>query len=266
MYKEIIFALLSVFIWIQRSDSQTLYEVNSESFDNFSENYNYTYWKENWMTGGAPRNFVNHTNRFALDVDYTNLNVNSLLVGTFPNGRKNGFHALHDVLFPANYQGNLGYAILQNGSMLHEKSSSPTSTGYLDSQMAEFGVWRNTRFVSANHTGGAPVDPYFTGIEFSTWHNRLKMTYHVKPTSDISNGQLSFTFQVPAAYTEYSNSGMIHAFGLPSDQGFAIKAGETVDSIEVIGNQITIFSEQENMMMNESYEISLIFYAITNVP
>ena len=263
MYKEIIFALLSVFIWIQSSDSQTLYELNAESFDNFSENYNYTYWKENWMTGGAPRNFVNHTNRFALDVDYTNLNVNSLLVGTFPNGRKNGFHALHDVLFPANYQGNLGYAILQNGSMLYEKSSSPTSTGYLDSQMAEFGVWRNTRFVSANHTGGAPVDPYFTGIEFSTWHDRLKMTYHVKPTSDISNGQLSFTFQVPAAYTEYSNSGMIHAFGLPSDQGFAIKAGETVDSIEVIGNQFTIFSEQENMMMNESYEISLIFYAIT---
>ena len=65
MYKEIIFALISVFIWIQRSDSQTLYEVNAESFDNFSENYNYTYWKENWMTGGAPRNFVNHTNRFA---------------------------------------------------------------------------------------------------------------------------------------------------------------------------------------------------------
>ena len=59
--------------------------------------------------------------------------------------------------------------------------------------MAEYGTWQNRRMVSTNFTNSAPVDAYYTGVEFTNWHSRFRMTFHVKPTADINNGQLQFT-------------------------------------------------------------------------
>lgn len=256
--------VLFIFFISNIGQSQTmLNSINQASYDNFKDAYNYTYWVNNWMATSADRNFVNHTSSYAFDIDYTNLNVNNLLIDESPISRKEGFHALHTSVFPSNYQGAIGYSILQNGMLIHNKSTSPTSNGIKDSQMAEYGVWRNTRFVGTNFTDNAPVDPYFTGVEFSTWHNRFKLTFHVKPTVDIVNGQLRFTFTMPAAYTQYLTSGDIHAFGLPSNKGFAVKAGSTATLMAVNGNQISIFSTQQNLIANQSYEISLLFYALT---
>ena len=244
--------------------STTLDHITSASFDNYANNYNYTYWVESWKTNGVNRAFVNHTSKYALDIDFSNLTINSLLIDESPSSRSQGFSALHSTVVPHNYQGTIDYAILQNGAVLYAKSNSPTSTGNRDSQMAKYGVWQNTRFVSTNHTNSATVDPYFTGLEFSTWHDRLKLTYHVKPTSDILNGQLRLAIELPSIYTQYAASNNIHAFGLASDKGFAIKAGSTVDSIRVNGNQITIYSAQQDLQTNQSYEISLLFYAVTS--
>ena len=132
--------------------------------------------------------------------------------------------------------------------------------GNKDSQIAEYGVWRNTRFVSANHQNNAPLDPYFSGIEFSSWHDRLKLTYHIKPTADLIAGQLKFVLEIPAAYTQYYSNNDLHAYGLPNNKGFAIKAGEEVDSITVVGNQLTIYSEQKNLLNGTAHQISFLLY------
>ncbi len=265
MYCRILTFLCIAVICCTTVAAQTvLTRITSSSFDNYATNYNYTYWQENWKTSGADRSFVNHSSKYALNIDFSNLNIHSLRIDQSPIGRTAGFHALHASIFAANDQGTLDYAVLQQDSVVYPKSNNPTNMGNKDSQIAEFGVWRNTRFVSANHQNNAPLDPYFSGIEFSTWHDRLKLTYHIKPTADLVDGQLKFMLEIPAAYTQYySNNGM-HAFGLPNDKGFAIKAGTEVDSMTVVGNQLTIYSEQKDLLNGTSHQISLVLYAITN--
>ena len=90
------------------------------------------------------------------------------------------------------------------------------------------------------------------------------MTYHVRPTVDILNAKLQLSVEIPAAYTQYYTSNDIHAYALPSDKGFAIRAGDLVDSVAVSGNLISIYSSEQDLVMNQSYEISLVFYALTS--
>lgn len=265
MYCRVFPALVLVLLCYSSLFAQAvLTKINQATFDNYANNYNYTYWQQNWKTSGADRSFVNHSSKYALDIDFSNLTIQSLLIDESPTGRLAGFHALHSSLFATNEQGALDYAILLQDSVVYPKSNNPTNMGNKDSQIAEYGVWRNTRFVSANHQNNAPLDPYFSGIEFSSWHDRLKLTYHIKPTADLIAGQLKFVLEIPAAYTQYYSNNDLHAYGLPNNKGFAIKAGEEVDSITVVGNQLTIYSEQKNLLNGTAHQISFLLYAITD--
>lgn len=201
MYCRVFPALVLVLLCYSSLFAQAvLTKINQATFDNYANNYNYTYWQQNWKTSGADRSFVNHSSKYALDIDFSNLTIQSLLIDESPTGRLAGFHALHSSLFATNEQGALDYAILLQDSVVYPKSNNPTNMGNKDSQIAEYGVWRNTRFVSANHQNNAPLDPYFSGIEFSSWHDRLKLTYHIKPTADLIAGQLKFVLEIPAIF------------------------------------------------------------------
>lgn len=244
---------------------QTLNEVNPASYDNYRNTYNYTYWNDNWKTSVVDRSFTNHTNNYAFNINFNDLSINSLLIDESPTKREEAFKAPNTIIFPNNYAGDINYAIVQNGVVvIHEKSSSPTSPGIKDSQMAEYGVWFNNRFVSTNLTNNPSIDPYFTGVEFATWHNRFKLTFHVKPTATIVNSQLRFSIDMPTEYSMILNSAGIYAFGLATDKGFAVKAGESAASLTVNGNTISVLSSFQDLLANESYEVSILFYAITD--
>ena len=255
---------ITLLFHISLSPSQTqLSTINQESLDNLASSYNYTYWNNNWKTTSNERGFSNHTSSYAFDIDYSNLSVNSLLIGQSPSNKQTAYKASHYTIFPHSYAGDIQYAILQDGTAIHEKSNNPTSFGGSDSQLGMFGVWYNNRFVSTNFTNSPAVDAYHTGIEFSTWHDRFKLSFHVKPTSDIANGQLELSFEMPNEYTELLNNGTIYGFGVSTDQGFAVKAGSHGESITVENNNIRVRSSMENLVANQSYQVSIIFYALT---
>lgn len=238
--------------------------INQASFNNYSNTYNYTHWDENWKTLIASRSFTNYTSSYALNIDYSSLSINSLLINDQPVDKEQALDQLNTDIFPQNYSGDISYAVLQNGNVIHQKSLFPTNLGKEDSQLAEYGTWSNTRFISTNFTNNLAKDDYFTGIEFTNWHDLMKVTFHLKPTATISNGQLRMTWEMPSEYAQYYNTGNIHAFALPSNKGFACKGGTKVSNLTVNGNEITIYSAQQNLIAGQSYEISLIFYAITD--
>ena len=222
------FTILAIILSVFTTSSQTiLNEINEASFNNYADTYNYTYWDDSWKSSiSHHRSFSNQTNDYALNIDFTDLSIQSLLITDATNAASLGFHALKSNIFTNNYSGNIDYSILQSGTATYEKASNPTNTGNKDSQMAEYGVWCNRRFVSGNLTNSAPIEPYFTGIEFTNWHNRFKMTFHIKPTTTIVNGQLKLAVEVPAEYLNYYNSGTLHAFGTDINKGFVVKKGE----------------------------------------
>nr|WKR37939.1 glycoside hydrolase [Wenyingzhuangia aestuarii] len=240
--------------------------VNQETFDNYTNTYNYTYLNNNWKSSVSEsenRSFTNHTSSYSLNINYDELSINSLLVNDSSLSKKEGFSQLNSEIFPTNYQGDINYAILQNGAIIYDKSNTPTGTDRKDSQMAEYGTWCNRRFVSVNFNGNPAMDTYYTGIDFSNWHNRFKITFHVKPTAEITNGQLQLSIDIPTEYNQYFSAGQLHAFAI-NDKGFVVKGGTLAESVAINGNTITVTTTQQNLLTDASYEVSILFYAITD--
>lgn len=260
------FTLLLFFLFIGVIQTQTIYdEIPAVAYDNFADCYNYTFWDDNFKTNiSDPRKFSIQTSSFSLNVNYDDLNIQSLNIHSDNQTASVAFAASKSTIFPTEYSGNIDFAILQNGLVIHEKSPTPTNFGNKDSQMAEYGTWLNRRFVSAEWTNGALVEPYFTGVEFTNWHNRLKMTLHVRPTVAIVNGQLQFSIEIPSVYSNQLNDGTIYAFANTEDAGFAVKGGTNVANVDLTGNTITVTTAAQDLVANTSYEVSIVLYAFKN--
>ncbi len=234
--------------------------------DNFAESYNYTFWDDSFLESiSDQRKFSIQASSFNMNINYDNLEIQSLDINDTNLSKEEAFAASKSAIFPNEYGGTIDYAIVQNDVAIHEKNlANPTDFGNKDSQVAEFGTWLNRRFVSTNLTNSAPVEKYFTGVEFTNWHNRMKLTFHVRPTADISNGQLQFSVEIPAVYSELYNSGDIYGFANGADKGFSIKEGITADELVVNGNTITVTTLPENLVAGKDYNVSIIVYAIEN--
>lgn len=255
--------LLCVFflIFSQLYTQTVLDEIPQEAYDNYADSYNYTFWDDNFKTNiFGDRKFSVQTNLFSLNVNYDKLNVQSLNINQNNLCPDQAFAESKADLFPIEYGGEIDFAVLQNGTIIHKKASNPTSFGNKDSQLAEYGTWLNRRFVSVYLDNNASFDLYYTGVEFTNWHNRLKMTFHVRPTTTIINGALQFSFEIPSIYNNKYNNGATYGFANNANAGFAVEGGSTVNSLTVQGNTVTVKTNQQNLLANTSYEVSLILY------
>jgi Secretion system C-terminal sorting domain len=237
-----------------------------KSYDNVSNTYNYTYWDANHKTNISPRKFTNHTSSYNLNMDYTNLKINSLEVNLNNSTASTAFQEANATTFPNLQAGNIHYKILQNGSVLHEKTATPTNLGIRIGQMVEYGTWLNRRVMdSLNFTNAPALYGSYSGIELSNWHNRFKITFHVKPRTAIINAQLELTVQIPDTYNQTYASTNVYGFAKSATgEGFAVKGGSTVSYWSRVGNTIVVQTTAMNLLANTPYEISLIFYAVKN--
>ncbi len=262
---KIFFTLLLSFLIVSQVQSQTIYnEIPLTAFENYCNSYNYTFWDDNFKsTITGPRKFTIQTSSFSMNVNYDDLTIQSLNINQSNQQANDAFAASKASIFPVEYGGNIDFAVLQNGVMIHEKRTNPTSFGPADSQMAEYGTWLNRRFVSTYFTNNPGFDFYYTGVEFTNWHNRLKMTLHVKPTVNVANGQLQFEVEIPAIYNNLLDDGTTYAFADGNDAGFAVQGGTSVDNFILSGNTITVTTASQELVANTSYEVSLVLYAAT---
>lgn len=245
------------------SGQNIINEIPQTAFDSYANMYNYTYWDSNFKTNNVPiRTFTNQTSSYALNIDFTNLEIETLDINSGNIGPDEAFLKSNSELFPSFNGGNIDYAVLQADTVLYAKSNNPTSAGNKDSQMSEYGTWLNRRFCSTQFTNNAPVEPYFTGIEFTNWHNRFKVTYHLKPTEEILDGKLMLSIEIPIIYSDSYQAGSIYAFADSNDAGFATKGGITAANATVSGNTITVTTAPIDFQDSTSYELSIIFYAI----
>lgn len=252
---------------IHLSFGQTIVnQIPPATFENSANTYNYTFWNDNFLTPNITQKaFCIQTSGYALRVNYNDLNIQNLTINSANIKAKAALALANTSIFSAEQVGVIDYAILQDGSVQYGKSNTPTVTDgliRLNSQMAEFGTWRNRRFVTTNFTNNAPVEPYFTGVEFDAWHNRLRLTFHVRPTEDIANVQLQLAVELPDNFMATTNNGTVYAFDNGSNAGLAGKGGDTAASTNLNGNMLTVKTASADLEANTSYEVSLIFYVV----
>ena len=239
-------------------------QISPMSYENLQNNYNYTFWNDNFKTSGVQdREFTIQTSDFGMKINYSDLTISNMDIFTDSLTCEAAFDVSDNALFPNSTAGDIRYRILQNGSVLHEKSTNPTNSGIKVSQMSEYGTWLNRRFLdSLNYTNNADVYGSFSGVEFTNWHNRIKMTFYVKPRTTITNGQLELEIELPAVYSSMYNSGSVYGFANVQDQGFAIKGG--VNSASTVGGSgiVTTTLASQNLIAGSLYQVSLIIYPV----
>ncbi|GAA4111742.1 hypothetical protein GCM10022393_09620 [Aquimarina addita] len=265
--KKIISLLSVIFINAVLIAQSTTYKINKESYDNSKNSYNYTNWNDNYKTiTASDLRFNNYTEKYLMSVNYETISFHSLSINETNLSPADAYLKKDSELFANPKSGNISYAILKNGAVIHKKPTTRmglTDKGASYTQLPEFGTWCNRRMIDhLGFTNNAPTKDNFTGIEFTNWHDRFKVTFHVRPTVTITNGQLQLAIEMPDEYSNKLNNGTMYSFADSSNKGFALKAGTTVGSVNVSGNTITIKTNQTNLVANNSYKLSLIFYPI----
>ncbi len=261
------FLLIPVFVFGMNAYGQDAVDgITYSSYNNAKNTYNYTYWDYNFRTSGvAPRKFTNQTSSYNLSINYNELSIASLNVNSNNTSPSAAFTESNESTFPSIQPGNIDYKILKNGLVLHEKpSSSPTRSGTKISQMVEYGTWCTRRVIdSLRYTGNPSVYGSYSGIEFTSWHNRFRICFHLKPRTSISNGQLQLSVEMPEAYSNVLYSGGVFGFSTSdTGEGFAILGGVTAESVTICGNTITVTTAAATLSANGSYEVSLIFHPV----
>jgi Secretion system C-terminal sorting domain len=259
--------VLFFFISAMLTYSATIVDgITQKSYDNVLKTYNFTYWDSSFKpTPAAVVKFSNQTSSYNLSVNYSTLSINSLSVNTLTNLPSAAFSESVATTFSTTQTGNIDYKILKNGAPLYEKpTTSPTNLGPKIGQLAEYGTWCNRRVIdSLNFTNAPSVYGSFTGIEFTNWHNRFKITFRLKPRVSITNGQLQLSVQLPTVYATLFNTGNIYGFAKSATgEGFAVKGGSTCSTASVTGTTIQVKTSTTTLMADSSYQVSLIFYPV----
>lgn len=256
--------LFTLFACSNMLSQTSIDSLTPQTYSNAANTYNFTYWDASFKTAISPRKFTNHTSSYNLNIDYTNLNINSLEVNLNNSTIANAFQEANATTFQTLQAGTIDYKILQNGTILHAKTATPTNLGIKIGQMVDYGTWLNRRVVdSLNFTNSPSLHGSFSGIEFTNWHNRFKITFHIKPRMTISNGQLELSVQIPSVFSQAYNSGNIYGFAKSANgEGFALKGGATAANVSVVGNTMTVRTALTNLNADTPYELSLIFYAV----
>ncbi len=243
-------------------------QINSRTYENSRTSYNYAYWDESFKNSSVSEyRFKNQTESYLLSVDYNDLSIHSLDINTQDLSPEEAYLERDATIFSNLKSGDIDYAILRNGEIIHQKTTTPTnyhSNGVSMTQLPEFGKWCNRRMVdNLNFTNNAQTEGNFTGIEFTNWHDRFKITFRLRPTTTIISGQMQLSIEMPAAFSTKYGNGSMYAFSDGSGKGFSLKPGVTSGSTTITGNTITITTDQTNLIAGTSYDISLVFYPIT---
>lgn len=78
----------------------TLDKIPPVAYDNFANNYNYTFWNDNFLTPGINQKaFCIQTSGYALRINYNDLNIQNLMVNSENIKAKNALALANTSIF-----------------------------------------------------------------------------------------------------------------------------------------------------------------------
>ena len=109
-----------------------------------------------------------------------------------------------------------------------------SSSGDIDDcQLIETGKYFQRRFIN-KLPDLVGCDIYNSGLEITSWPDRLSFILRVTPTSELQNRGLEFDFAIPSAYSVLLEKGDVKAFKNPADgSGFIVfkSANATINAV-----------------------------------
>jgi hypothetical protein len=192
------------------------------------------WWTNTIKTGN--KIFAIKTSHYALSFDYQNLAVN-LNINKSHDSEDVALRETNAQSFPANNPCQISFGMETEGGMYWCTSSSGNID---DCQLIETGKYFQRRFINKlPDLIGCNV--YNSGLEISSWPDRLAFILRATPNSDLQNRGLEIDFAVPAEYSVLLERGDMKAFKNPTDgSGFIVLKSASATNIAVSGTSVKV--------------------------
>jgi len=193
------------------------------------------WWKKTIKTGNQV--FAIKTNHYSLAFDYPNLAVQDFSINNRDLPEELVLRQTNEESFPENNPCKLSFGLSQNGNMSWCKTTSGSDD---DCQLIETGKYFQRRFIT-NLPELKGCDRYNSGLEISSWPDRLTFILKVTPTADMENLGLVTHFEFPEKYSILLEKGDVKALKNPLDgSGFVVLKSADASSIVISGTTVKV--------------------------
>ncbi len=250
----ILFSILSVGI----CPAQIL---QKKCYDN-QHDYSFMWWKKTIKTGNQI--FAIKTNHYSLAFDYPNLAIQDLSVNKSDLPENAVLRQTNAESFPENNPCKLSFGLSQNGNISWCKTTSGVDD---DCQLVETGKYFQRRFIT-NLPELKGCDRYNSGLEISSWPDRLTFILKVTPTEDLENLRLLTNFEFPARYSVLLEKGDVKALKNPADgSGFIILKSAETTRMTISGTtvQVELKNEAKSIKGKEINSGMIIYPVAANI-
>ncbi|WP_396184852.1 hypothetical protein [Flavobacterium sp.] len=197
--------------------------------------YSFMWWKKSIKTGNQV--FAIKTNHYSLAFDYRNLAVQNFSINKRDVPEELVLRETNTESFPDNNPCKLSFGIRQNGNMSWCKTTSGVDD---DCQLIETGKYFQRRFIT-NLPDLKDCERYNSGLEISSWPDRLTFILKVTPAKEIENLGLGIHLEFPEKYSVLLEEGDVKALKNPSDgSGFVILKSAEATSIVISGTTVKV--------------------------
>ena len=238
--------------------SSSLDSIPMKAYDN-QQDYSFMWWKKTIKTGNQI--FAIKTNNYTMAFDYPNLSINDLSIHNSKKPEDLVLRETNEQSFPVENHVELNFGFSVNGDMSWCKTTSGRDD---DCQLIATGKYFQRRFIT-NLPDLKSCSAFDSGLEISSWPDRLSFILKVTPDEDLKNVAVVTNLKFPSKYSELLEKGGVKALKNPIDgSGFIILKSTDATSISVTGTTVNVILEKEDLSQaGKEINSGIIIYPIS---
>ena len=208
--------------------------VPRKCFDNHDD-YSYMWWMKTIKSGNKV--FAIKTSRYALAFDYSDLELDNLVINSSPAEADSVLRESNQLSFPVDHPCSLRFGVVSEAG---KAWCGPTDRNIDNCQLVESGKYFQRRFMT-HFSNMEDFDVYNSGLEISSWPDRFTLLLRAVPETDLENRGLELELGLPSIYSVLIEEGDIKALKNPADgSGFILLKSENATGISVSGTKVTV--------------------------
>ncbi|MDX9747538.1 MAG: hypothetical protein RBT57_03460 [Paludibacter sp.] len=210
-------------------------QLPSKLFEN-QRDFSYMWWMNTVKTNNN-RTFAIKTNKYALAFDYSTLSINNLLINSADIDGNTVLRESNAESFPTSNQIVFNFGMVTNGTV---KWCTRNSGVLADCQLVESGKYFHRRFIN-KLPDLTNCDSYNSGLEISSWSDRLTFILRTLPTIKLQHTGLIMSISFPSSYSTVLTKGDFRAFKNPANgSGYIVMKSKTSSDLTVLGSSVTV--------------------------
>ena len=232
--------------------------LSPECYEN-QQDYSFMWWKKTIKTGNQV--FAIKTSHYSLSFDYPNLATQDFSIAMEARSEEQVLRESNAESFPSSTPCELKFGLDLDGKMSWCESTSGVDD---DCQLVETGKYFQRRFIT-NLQGLNGCDPYNSGLEISSWPDRISFILKATPFNDLEDIGMVTEFTFPEKYSILLENGEVMALKNPENgSGYVVLKSTGASNMTVEGTRVTVRLENRPSCRGREINSGIIIYPVAS--